>query len=266
MNSVTTKGFRHRLSIPGKPFFGTFIKTPSSHATEIIGALGFDFVIIDAEHAPFDRRTIDQLLLAARAAGIHALVRVPSAAANQILAPLDDGAAGVIAPHISSAHKARELVSVSRYTHSRGFSNSPRAGSYGGRSTWEHVDAADQEVAVVAMIEDPEAVDDIDAILSVEGLDGIFIGRGDLAVALNDRAQGAPLVRHATERVIASAQRAGKAVLLLVSSPEEAAEFHALGVNGFVLSSDQGFLRTAAAQALKAFSESCSPDGRNQPE
>lgn len=257
MTTVKYMGFRQRLLSSEKPLFGTFIKTPSPHATEIIGALGFDFVIIDAEHAPFDRGTIDHLLLAAKAVGVPALVRIAATTSHHILAPLDDGAAGVIAPHINSAEKASELVSASRYGLSRGFSNSPRAGGYGAQSMWQHVDQEDQNVAVIAMIEDPEAIEDIDAILAVEGLDAIFIGRGDLSVALDDRAPGAPQVQQATVQVIAAAKRANKAVFLLAANTTEAAEFYALGVNGFVLSSDQGFLRTAAMQALKAFSESC---------
>ncbi|KGK25401.1 HpcH/HpaI aldolase family protein [Pseudomonas plecoglossicida] len=255
MASTKAAGFRQQLLAGEKPLLGTFIKSPSPHATEILGALGFDFVIVDAEHAPFDRGTIDHVLLAAKASGIAALVRIQATTAHQILAPLDDGASGVVAPHINSAEQARILVAASRYSHGRGFSNSPRAGGYGARSVWEHVDASDHEVAVIAMIEDPEAVDDIDAILAVDGLDAIFIGRGDLSVALNDRSDGNPLVQEATKRVIESAQRAGKAVLLLAANPAEAVEFHSLGVNGFVLSSDQGFLRAAAMQALKAFSE-----------
>jgi staphyloferrin B biosynthesis citrate synthase len=257
MTTVPSTGFRQRLLSSKEPLFGTFIKTPSPHATEIIGALGFDFVIIDAEHAPLDRGTVDHILLAAKAAGIASLVRVPATTPHHILAPLDDGAAGVVAPHISSAAKARELVDSSRYARNRGFSNSPRAGGYGERSIWEHVDAADQEISVIAMIEDPEAVEDIEAILAVDGLDAIFIGRGDMSVAMNDRLSGAPGVRLATERVIEAARQAQVAVLLLASTPAEAAEFRQLGVTGFVLSSDQGFMRAAAAQALKAFSESC---------
>lgn len=256
MTTGQSTGFRQRLLSSEKPMFGTFIKTPSPHATEIIGAAGFDFVIIDAEHAPFDRGTTEHVLLAARASGIAALVRIPATTSHQILAPLDDGASGIVAPHINSPAKARELVAASRYAHGRGFSNSPRAGGYGSRSVWEHVDASDQEVVVVAMIEDPEAVDDIEAILAVEGLDAIFIGRGDMGVAMNDRLPGAPKVQAATERVIAAAGRAKVAVLLLAASPSEAAEFRKLGVKGFVVSSDQGFMRTAAVQALKAFCES----------
>lgn len=258
MSNKLNKSFRDAVRGLEQPLFGTFIKTPSVHSTEIVGSIGFDFVIIDAEHAPFDRGSVDQLLLASRAARIPALVRVPTSEPLHILAALDDGAAGVVAPHIISAQKASQLVAACRYKFSRGFSNSPRAGDYGARSMWDHVDSSDNEVTVVAMIEDPEAVNEIDAILKLDDLDAVFIGRGDLTVALDERSPKAPTVRAATLRVIEAARLARKAVFMLVSSPAEAAEFRALGVVGFVISSDQGFLRAGATQALKSFSESMS--------
>ncbi|MGX8010079.1 aldolase/citrate lyase family protein [Mesorhizobium sp. ORM8.1] len=108
---------------------GTFIKTPTTHGIEILGGLGFDFVVIDEEHAPFDRVTVDNLLLAARAANTAAIVRVAEATPANLLAALDDGAAGVLVPHVSSVEKARDVVAACRYSGKRGFSNSPRAGA-----------------------------------------------------------------------------------------------------------------------------------------
>src|SRR4051794_25802921 len=93
---------------------GTFIKTPTTHATEIVGAVGFDFTIVDQEHAPFDRGTIDMACLAARAAGTAALVRVAEPTPASILSVLDLGAAGVLVPHVDSADKARQIASACR--------------------------------------------------------------------------------------------------------------------------------------------------------
>ena len=245
--------FRRRFRARQAALFGTFIKTPTPHPVEIIGNLGFDFVVIDQEHAPFDRGSTEIALLAARAYGLAAIVRVASVAPDRILSALDDGAAGVLGPHICSAADARALVDACRYARGRGYSNSPRAGDYGGKSIWRHVDQADEATTVIAMVEDPAAIDDIDAILEVDGLDGVFIGRGDLSVALNDREPGAPRVAKATDKVIAAARRAGKPVCLMPSSPEEAAAFCDRGVNAFVVSSDQGFMRSAAAAALANF-------------
>ena len=113
-------------------------------------------------------------------------------------------------------------------------------------------------ITVIAMIEDPEAIDDIDAILAVNGLDGVFVGRGDLAVALQDREPDTPQVRAATDRVIKATRQIGKPVCLLASGPAEAREFVACGVTAFVISSDQGFMRSAAASALKDYKSAAS--------
>lgn len=244
---------RSRLSATERPLLGTFIKTPSIHVVEILGAAGFDFLVVDAEHAAFDRQSIDLALLAARSAGVHSVVRVRNCNATEILAALDDGADGVLAPHISSREQAEALVRACRYSGGRGFSNSPRAGAYGATPMWRHVDDEDERVAVIAMIEDPSAIECIDEILSVDGIDAIFIGRGDLAVAMRDREAGAPSVQAAAHRIIDAAVRHSKPVWLLPSNAAEAVTFAQRQVKGFIVSSDQGLMRSAALQTLAEF-------------
>lgn len=245
--------FRQRF-LAGDLLLGTFIKTPTSHTSEIIGGLGFDFVVIDEEHAVFDRVSIDQALLGARASGTAGIVRVAEPTAAKLLAVLDDGATGVLVPHVSSVAKAKDIVAACRYRGGkRGFSNTNRGGGYGATGIWEHVDAKDAETTVIAMIEDPEALDDIDAIVAVEGLDGFFIGRGDLTVALGATGLADPRVRAAAEKILAAARAAGKPVCLMVASAAEAAEWRALGASAFIVSSDQGFMRTAALKTRADF-------------
>jgi len=245
--------FRSRL-VGGEHLIGTFIKTPTSHSIEILGATGYDFVVIDEEHAPFDRGAIDVGLLAARAAGTAGLVRVAQPSAANILSVLDSGAAGVLVPHVSSPDKAKEIAAACRYRGgSRGFSNSPRAGGYGALAMWPHVDASDAAVTAIAMIEDPDALGCIDQILTVDGIDGIFLGRGDLTVALGAVSVDAPVVRAAVEHVAAAARAAGKPICAMAANTTDGAALQALGVTAFVVASDQGFLRQAAAQALTDF-------------
>ncbi len=242
--------FRERV-LKRETVYGTFIKTSTSHSIEIIGGAGYDFVLIDAEHAPFDRVTTDTCILAARAVGAAPLVRVASP--NDILGALDDGAFGVMVPHMTSAKATKEIVDLCRYAGKRGFSNSPRAGDYGVRTTWEHIDASDKEVLLLGMIEDPEAIDRADEIVAVEGLDAVFIGRGDLTAAYRDREAGSPKVKAATLKVLEACKRHNKPAFLLTASAKEAAEYSALGVSGFVTGSDQGFMRTAATAALREY-------------
>lgn len=242
--------FRSRLA-SGELLVGTFLKTPTGHATEILGDIGFDFVVIDAEHAPFDRGTIDQILMATRAANTTGIVRVPSSAKSGMLSALDCGAAGVLVPHLVSAEMAREIVAACRFRNGkRGFSNSTRAGNYGSQGIWDYVDGCDALTTVIGMIEDPEAVDAIDEIVAVDGLDAVFIGRGDLIVSYGLSSPAADELKVATEKIIASAKAAGKAVIAMSPGGEDAAWLTGLGVTGLIIASDQGFMRQAAGKSL----------------
>lgn len=246
--SSSAASFRQRV-IAREPLIGTFLKTPTGHATEIIGDAGFDFVVIDQEHAPFDRTSSDIALLAARAAGMPALVRVPGP--DAILSVLDCGAAGVLIPHVSSAEYARKVAALCRYRGGkRGFATSTRAGRYTVVPMWKHIADSDANTVVVAQIENPEALDEIDAIAAVDGVDSLFIGRGDLTAAFGDETKDPPAVRKAVERISAAAQKAGKSISVYVGNGTEAAWLKTLGASTFVLSSDQGFLRQGALAGL----------------
>lgn len=234
MQTSAQSSFRKRL-VSGAFLAGSFVKTPSPHATEILGNSGFDFIVVDQEHAPFDRVTTDLVLRAARAAGIAGVVRVPTLTSDAIQASLDCGAVGIIAPHVASVADAPALVAACRH---------------GGSKMWDLVDAADAAVATIAMIEDPPALAEIDAILAVEGLDAVFIGRGDLTVALSAPTRDALEVRDAVDAILRAAKKAGKPVCVMTDNGEESAGFAERGASAFILSSDQGFLRKAASEAL----------------
>lgn len=241
--------FRARLN-RGDILAGTFIKTPGGHAVEIMGDLGLDFVVIDEEHAPFDRQAIDQALVSARAGQIAALVRVASALPSNLLSVLDSGATGILVPHVDSVEKARDVIADCRYVNGkRGFSNSPRAGRYGGLTLGEHVKQSDAAVTIVAQIEDPEAIAHAEAIGRLEGIDALFIGRGDLAVAMGENSPDAPAVRKAAEQVCAAGRAAGKPVMVFVGNAADAQAMRAIGATAFIYSSDQGLMRQAAARA-----------------
>jgi 2-keto-3-deoxy-L-rhamnonate aldolase RhmA len=250
--TIDSQTFRQRLRANDR-LAGTFVKTPTGHATEILGDVGFDFVIIDEEHAPFDRAAIDQALVASRAAGITALVRIATGTAPNILSVLDGGATGVVVPHVASVAKARDVVESCRYGGGkRGFSNSPRAGGYGRRALQDHIAHADAITTIVAQIEDPDALDHLDAIAGVEGIDALFIGRGDLAVAMGEPSPEAPAVFEAARHVCVAAHKAGKPVMVFVNSQADAAAMKTIGANVFVYASDQGLMRRAAIDALTA--------------
>jgi 2-keto-3-deoxy-L-rhamnonate aldolase RhmA len=240
--------FRQRLKA-GDDLVGTFLKTPTSHGTEIVGDLGFDFVVIDQEHAPFDRASTDVALLAARALGVPALVRVSGT--ETILSVLDCGATGVLVPHVAAAAYAKEIATLCRYRDGRrGFATSTRAGRYTAVPMWRHIDDSDANTTLIAQIEDPEALDEIENIAAVDGIDALFIGRGDLTAAFGDESKDPPCVGEAVERICAAAKKVGKPICVYVGGDAEAAWLKSLGASMFVVSSDQGFLREGAARAL----------------
>lgn len=243
-----TNSFRQRL-LAGDKLVGTFLKTPTSHATEIVAGLGFDFVVIDQEHAPFDRTTTDIALMAARGSNIPALVRVSGPEA--VLSVLDCGASGILMPHVASADHAREVAALCRYRKGRrGYATSTRAGGYTTVPMWQHIRAADETVTVIAQIEDPEALDQIDAIAAVEGIDSLFIGRGDLTAAFGNETPNPPEVRTAVEKICAAARKANKPVSVYVGGRPEAEWLRDQGATAFIHNSDQGFLRQAAMKGL----------------
>jgi len=247
MTRIST--FRQRL-LGGEKLVGSFLKTPTGHATEILGDVGYDFVVIDQEHGPFDRTSSDIAFMAARGSDTPALVRVPGP--DSILSVLDCGASGVLVPHVKSAAYAREVAAMLRYRGgSRGFATSTRAGRYSGVSMWKHIAESDANMVFVAQIEDPVALDEIDAIAAVEGVDSLFIGRGDLTAAFGDESKDPPDVRRAVERISDAARKAGKPISVFVGNATEAAWLASLGATAFVLSSDQGFLRQAATAGLR---------------
>lgn len=243
--------FRQRLA-SGQQLMGTFVKSPGVHGLEILGLSGLDFVVIDAEHAPWDRSAVDHALLAARAQQLPALVRVQGV--EHILDALDCGATGVMVPHVGTPQAAATVAAACRYRGGRrGFSNSPRAGRYGGLGLAAHVDAADTQTTVIAMLEDPEALVHADAIAATEGIDAFFLGRGDLTVALGESGTDAPAVRDAVARLVQAVRAAGKPLCAFVGQVAEVPALQALGVTAFIVASDQTWLRQAAQTQLQQF-------------
>ena len=230
------------------------MKTASYQIVEVLGSTALDFVVIDAEHAPFDRQQLDVSILAARAAGIDSLVRLPNAASDTVLNVLDVGASGILVPHALGADSARAVAARARYRDGeRGFSNSSRAGGYGTVGMTQLVDAADKGVSVVCQIEDREAVERIDEIAAVSEVDCLFIGRADLAVSYGTFDPAHADVARAVEKVCRSCRAAGKTVGIFLADERGLSQYRDMGVTMFVIGSDQSMLRSQANGVIEAF-------------
>ena len=236
----------------GEALLGTFLKTPHPHVVEVLASSGLDCICIDAEHAPFDRRDIDVCIMAAQLGGLPVLVRTPNSSAEQILNALDCGADGVLVPHVRSADEARAVAAAAHYAPGgRGYAGSSRAAGYGTKSMPEHKAASATKTVVIAQIEDAEALNEIDAIAAVVGIDALFIGRIDLTVSLGCESPDDPKVIAAVERVVAACVAAERPVGMFVSRTSDVAMWREKGATLFLLGSDHGFLREGA-KALRA--------------
>ena len=238
----------------GELLAATWVKTPHMHVVEVLARSPLDLLVLDAEHAPFGRQELDACILAARAGGKPVLVRPASASHEHLLQALDGGADGVIVPHIRTAAEARELVRACHYVPGgRGYAGSTRAAAYATLGMAGH-HAAAKDIAVVAQIEDAEALDEIEAIARVEGIDALFIGRADLTISLGETNSDAPQVVAAVARICAAGRAAGRAIGMFLARPGDVPQWREQGASLFVLQSDQEFLlkgASALADAIK---------------
>ena len=231
---------------------GTFIKTPSPNVVEVLGLTALDCLCLDAEHAPFDRVSLDGCILAARAHGMDVLVRVPSAAPEHILNALDLGATGIVVPHVRSAEEAQALVRAAHYgAGGRGFAGSSRASNYSQISMAQHQANSRERTVIIAQIEDPEAVEDIDAIAQVGGIDALFVGRVDLTVAYGAESLDDARVVAAVERVCSAGQAYKRTVGMYLARPADVPLWQEKGASLFLLGSDHAFLLSGAAALLE---------------
>jgi len=197
--------FRERLHDPGSRLLGMFVKFPTLETMEILASAGCDFVIIDMEHAPLSVDTVYGMIAVAERSGMAALVRLRGHDTATGAMLLDAGASGIFVPHCSPFEVAERLITdmVFPPTGRRGAGGGGRATQWGIDGPDEYRRGGDSGVVRVPMIEDPEAVEDIERILSVPGVDAAFIGQGDLTQTLGDRAAAQALVDRALAACVA---------------------------------------------------------------
>ena len=243
--------FRDRLR-SGDLLAGTWIKTPHPHVVEVLSFSSLDCLVLDAEHAPFDRAALDLCILAARAGGKTVLVRPASARHEHILNALDCGADGVILPHIRTAAEAEDAVKACHYVSGgRGYAGSSRAAGYTTKGMAGHRAAA-KGVVVIAQIEDVEGVDNIDAIAAAEGLDALFIGRADLTIAYGAETPDDAVVVDAVDRIVAVGRAAGRTTGMFLGRVSDVPMWREKGASLFILASDQDFMLQGAARLAEA--------------
>lgn len=231
---------------------------PSPKLIEMIGLIGFDGVWIDMEHQDYNYDQLFAMGLACRATGMDPLVRMRKGPYWTYFRCLEAGANGIMVPHVCSAEETREVVRNSRFhpLGKRGMDGVEAASSYGMEPMGNYMISANEETLVSVQIEDREGVEAIDEILSVEGLDGIMVGPGDLTQSYEIPTQGNhPLIVQAVDRIAEACHRYGKWWGLPVASPEAAKPYYEKGARFFVCGAAIVILQQGFSSIWKEFTD-----------
>jgi len=200
--------------LSGQPALGVSVMIPSPQIVEMIGRLGFDWVMIDCEHGAITPESVELMVMAAELNGLTPIVRPESQAPHAILQALDRGAMGVQVPHVSTAADARRIVEAVKYhpLGNRGLGAGTRPTNYGyGVSLADYAQEANRETLVCVQLEDTQALHNIHEILQVEGVDVFFIGPSDLSQSMGYPGQTeAPQVQAAINSALTTIIGAGK--------------------------------------------------------
>lgn len=231
--------FKQRLAAKER-LIGCWLATGSDYIAEVMGTAGFDWLVIDGEHAPNDIPSIRAQLTALAASSSEPVVRLPIDDARLIKQALDIGAQTLLIPMVDSAEQARAIVRACRY---------PPDGMRGvgaalGRATRfaavpDYIATANEQICILLQVESVKGLKNLDAIASVDGVDGIFIGPSDLSTDMGFAGQSdAEPVKAAIKDALAAIRVAGKAPGILGTTQEAAqryvdqgAQFVAVGVD-----------------------------------
>ena len=248
--TATSRPSLRRRLLDGEVCAGPFLKIPAPEVTELAGVAGFDLVVIDLEHSQFTMETAVSVVRAAGARGIGTVVRTTENAAAEISRALDLGADGLIVPHVGSADDARAVVQHARFhpLGERGMDLYARSAGWGDTPRDEYLRAANEDILIGAMVEGVAAINHLEEIATVDGLDLLFIGPYDLSQSLGFPGQiDRPEVISAIETAATTAARHGRVLGMYVDDVAAANRFREVGVRFIGMSNDADVLRRAFA-------------------
>jgi len=229
----------------GKVVFGPFLKFTDPAVVEIMRFAGFDFVIIDEEHGPISNESSQNLIRAAESVGITPIIRVGNNEEILILRALDIGAQGIEIPQINSKVDAERAIKSVKYSPQgeRGVCRYVRAANYSSMDKFEYFKSANEETMIIAHIEGVEGINNLDEILSVSGIDVIFIGPYDLSQSLGIPGEVKhPLVIEKMKKVVSKCKESKVAAGTFADDIETARTWISLGVQYMAFSVDVGIL------------------------
>src|SRR4051812_4523998 len=251
-STITTNPVTVKLR-SGQPSVGSWLTLCSAVAAESMAQIGWDWLVVDAEHSPVSFETMVNCFRAIQLGGAVPMARVPWNDTIWIQRTLDAGALGLVVPMVNSEEDAKHVVANMRYA-------TKGQRSWGGSRVSAYIDAdyrtwTEENLAVMVMIETVEAVQNVDAIMAVEGVTGCFIGPNDLMLSMGLSANEiGPGTAHeeAMMKVLAACKKAGKAAGKHCFSPAEVSQRIAQGFQYLALISDAAFMMKAASEDFKA--------------
>ena len=245
--------FKAALLSAKQPWFGTWISSSSLVNLDAIREMGFRWFMIDTEHAPVNPETMAAMIAVLSQDGAAPFVRVGNVDQYLIKQALDAGARGILAPLVNTVALARATVSFAKYPPDGVRGAAAAAASRYGKELSSYLRSANAETVVGVQIETQEALDHVEEIAGVPGVDLLFVGPTDLTLSLglgDDRTN--PKVRTAMRKVVETAERHGKVAGTLVVSPEEKKAAVEIGFRFISLASDVRFLIQGAKYYLDA--------------
>jgi 2-keto-3-deoxy-L-rhamnonate aldolase RhmA len=228
----------------GTPSFGSWVTTTDPTVAAVICNIGYEWLIIDTEHHPFNPETLREIIAVVHARNSVPIVRVPSINSTSIKHALDFGAEGVLIPLLHTAADAQEAVAACRYPPYgiRGFN--PRDASNFFNDIDQYLETINDRVVVILQVEHIDAVKNLDGILATPGIGGIFIGPADLSYSMGLPLQTAhPEVQAAIKTTISKCNAAGIPVGIAVDgTPEELASWIRGGLNFMTIGGDYDWI------------------------
>lgn len=251
-----TGSLRARI-LAREPLLGTFLNMGSTVAAELYGEAGLDFAIVDMEHGATTEASLLAMLHAVGSTGAEAVVRVEEGTRLRIGRALDFGAQSVMVPRVDTLEHAREIVRFVRYPPSgtRGIALPTRFARYG-RLTHADVATAHEQVALFIQVESSSALEAVEQVAAVDGVDVLFVGPTDLSHALGVPGNlAADEYRRAVERVGRACADHGKAAGVLLWSWDDLPLYRAAGYTVLAVGSDGSTIASAARRLVTDFSE-----------
>jgi 4-hydroxy-2-oxoheptanedioate aldolase len=233
---------------------GPFSKTEDPAMIETMGYAGFDFVILDMEHGPNTIRSLQGLIRAAQLAGIFPVVRIKENHFGLAAEALDIGAGGIQVPQVTTAEAARSVIRATRYAPegNRGICRFVRAADYSAVDRFRYFKEANEAI-IILQLEGSEAIQNLDEILQVEGIDVLFIGPYDLSQSLGVPGQiDHPKVVSAMSHIIQKCSEKNVAAGTFVDTVENAHRWKQSGVRYIAYSVDTGLMYEKCKEIIKA--------------